>query len=91
MRNPLYVVQLSDARKPMSTFTRVASIFGSMGFVIIVFFARSVLMIRFKRNYDERLTKKYSTDEMATVFMHFKKVDQKEEESGYSSQIDIDW
>jgi len=62
MRNPLYVVQLSDARIPLSTLRRVVYIFLSMGFAIIIFVVRTLVTIGQKRKYDLKIIEKYGGD-----------------------------
>ena len=74
MRNPLYVVQLSDARKPLSTLRRVVYIFLSMGFVIIVFVVRTLVTIGQKRKYDLKIIEKYGGDYFESNFQEFGKV-----------------
>lgn len=74
MRNPLYVVQLSDARKPLSTLRRVVYIFLSMGFVIIVFVVRTLVTIGQKRKYDLKIIEKYGGDYFKSNFQEFGKV-----------------
>lgn len=74
MRDPLSVVQLSDARKPMSTLRRVFYIFLSMGFVVVVFVIRTFLIINAKRKYDLKILEKYGGDYFQSSFQEFKEV-----------------
>ena len=79
MRNPLYVLQLSDARKPITTVYRIFYMFLSVGFVVICFILRTLSVIYRKHAEDFKKIEKMGGEFFTETFNNLSDSDEENE------------